>query len=37
MTDQTIGLEEVDDGQWIIYFNTVLLATFNEQDCIITG
>ena len=37
MTDQTIGLEEVDDGQWIIYFNTVLLATFNEQDYIITG
>lgn len=37
MTDQTIGLEEVDDGQWIIYFNTVLLATFNEYDYIITG
>jgi len=37
MTDQTIGLEAVDDGQWIIYFNTVLRATFTEHEDIITG
>lgn len=37
MTDQTIGLEEIDDGQWLIYFNTVLLASCTEHDYIITG
>jgi hypothetical protein len=37
MVDQPIGLEEVDDGVWAIYFNTILLATFDERDYIITG
>jgi putative transposase len=37
MVDQTIGLEETDDGVWAIHFNTVLLATFDEHDYIITG
>lgn len=37
MVDQHIGLEETDDGLWTIYFNTVLLATFDEHDYIITG
>jgi transposase InsO family protein len=37
MVDQTIGLEETDDGVWAIHFNTVLLATFDERDYIITG
>jgi transposase InsO family protein len=37
MVDQHIGLEETDDGLWTIYFNTVLLATFDERDYIITG
>ena len=37
MTDQTIGMEEVDDGEWLIYFNTVLLATFSERDYLIQG
>lgn len=27
-----IGLEEVDDGVWAIYFNTVLLAKLDERD-----
>jgi len=35
MVDQQIGLEETDDGQWNIYFNTVLLATLDERDYII--
>ena len=26
-----------DDGIWAIHFNTVLLATFDERDYIITG
>jgi transposase InsO family protein len=37
MVDQHIGLEETDDGIWSIYFNTILLATFDERDYIITG
>lgn len=37
MVDQHIGLEETDDGVWAIWFNTVLLATFDEHDYIITG
>ena len=32
-----IGLEEVDDGIWAIYFNTVLLAKLDERDFIIRG
>jgi hypothetical protein len=37
MVDQHIGLEETDDGLWAIYFNTILRATFDERDYIITG
>jgi hypothetical protein len=37
MVDQHIELEETDDGIWAIHFNTVLLATFDERDYIITG
>jgi hypothetical protein len=37
MVDQHIGLEETDDGVRAIWFNTVLLATFDEHDYIITG
>lgn len=32
-----IGLEEVDDGVWAIYFNTVLLAKLDERDYLIRG
>jgi len=35
--DQHTGLEETDDEIWAIHFNTVLLATFDERDYIITG
>jgi hypothetical protein len=27
-----VGLEEIDDGIWSIYFDTVLLARFDERD-----
>jgi hypothetical protein len=32
-----IGMEEVDDGIWSIYFHTVLLANFDERDYVIRG
>jgi hypothetical protein len=37
MVDQRIGLEETDDGLWAIHFNTILLATFDGRDYIISG
>ena len=37
LVDQTIGLDETDDGVWAIYFNTVLLGTLDERDYIIRG
>lgn len=37
MVDQHIGLEETDDGIWAIHFHSVLLATFDERDYIISG
>ena len=37
LVDQTLGLEETDDGVWAIYFNTVLLGTLDERDYIIRG
>ena len=30
-----VGLEEIGDGIWAIYFNTVLLATVDERDMIV--
>jgi len=32
-----IGLVEVDDGIWSIYFGSVLLARLDEHDYIIRG
>ena len=32
-----VGLEEVDDGIWSIYFGTALLARFDERDDVIRG
>ncbi len=32
-----VGFEEVDDGIWAIYFNTILLAKLDERDYIIRG
>ncbi len=37
LVDQTVGLEETDDGIWAIYFNTVLIATLDERDSIFRG
>ena len=30
-----VGLEEIDDGIWSIYFGTVLLARFDERNGVI--
>ena len=30
-----VGVEEIDDGIWSIYFGTVRLARFDERDGII--
>jgi hypothetical protein len=30
LVNQHIGLEEPDDGVWVIYFNTVLIATLDS-------
>jgi putative transposase len=35
LTGYHVGLEETDDGVWAIYFNTILLATFDERDYVI--
>ena len=32
-----IGLEEVDDGVWSIYFGHVLLARLDERDYVLRG
>jgi hypothetical protein len=32
-----VGLEEVDDGVWAIYFNTILIAKLDERGYIIRG
>ena len=32
-----IGLEEVDDGVWSIYFHRVLLARLDERDDVLRG
>jgi hypothetical protein len=35
--DRWIGLEETDDGVWAVCCDTVLVATFDERNCIIGG
>ena len=37
LAPHTIGLEEVDDGLWSIYFCRVLLARLDERDFVIRG
>ena len=37
VVDHHIGVEETDDGVWAIHFSSILLATFDERDDIITG
>ena len=37
LAPHTIGLEEVDDGVWSIYFCHVLIARLDERDYIIRG
>ena len=37
LADQPVGFEETDDGIWSIYFNTVLIATYDERELIVRG
>jgi hypothetical protein len=37
LAPHTIGLEEVDEGIWSIYFGQVLLARLDERDYIMNG
>jgi putative transposase len=37
LAPHTIGLEEVDDGIWSIYFCRVLIARLDERDYVIRG
>jgi putative transposase len=37
LTGYVVGLDEVDDGLWHIFFNTVLIATLDVRDYIIRG
>lgn len=32
LTGEWVGLEEIDDGIWSVYYGPVLLARFDEQD-----
>ena len=35
LTGELVGLDEVDDGVWWIYFGTTLIATLDERNYII--
>ena len=35
--EQNVGLEEVDDGVWSLYFGSVLLGRFHEGDLTLHG
>ena len=37
LMQHTVGLEEIDDGIWSIYFCRVLLGRLDERDYIIRG
>lgn len=32
LAGEVIGLEEIDDGVWSVYYGTVLLARFDERE-----
>ena len=36
-SNQYVGVEDIDDGLWTIFFNGFLLATSDERDYTITG
>ena len=35
--EENVGLEEVDDGVWSLYFGKVLLGRFHEDDLTLHG
>jgi len=32
LAEEYVGLEEVEDGMWSVYFGPVLLGRFSERD-----
>jgi len=32
LVGKTVGLEEIDDGIWSLYYGPVLLARFDERE-----
>lgn len=37
LAEEYVGLEEVDDGVWAVYFGPLLLGRFNQQDLKLSG
>ena len=37
LAEEYVGLDEVEDGVWSVYFGPVLLGRFDERDCRIHG
>ena len=37
LAEEYVGLEEVEDGTWSVYFGPVLLGRFSEHDYRIHG
>ena len=37
LAEEYVGLDEVEDGIWSVYFGPVLLGRFHERDCRIHG
>jgi putative transposase len=37
LAEEYVGLDEIDDGVWSVYFGPVLLGRFHERDFHIHG
>jgi hypothetical protein len=37
LIEESVGLEEIDDGVWNVYFGSFLLGRFDERDRHIHG
>ena len=37
LLEEYVGLEEVDDGVWSLYFGPLLLARFHEDNLSLSG
>ena len=37
LAEECVGIEEVDDGLWSVYFGPLLLGRFDERDLDLNG